>query len=169
MDDQGATGNTTAMVFVDVPPLHAYAGGPYAGMQGCPVAFTGNATGGAPSYTYHWSFGDGATSTEQNPSHAYSTGENFTVTLLVQDSQGRTNTDVTTATIGSDAIPPTVAIVTPATNMLYFLGHPLFQSSRTIIIGPVLVTVHATDNQTGVNHVEIYVDGSIDGLHQCRS
>lgn len=37
---------------------------------------------------YSWNFGDGATSTAQNPSHTYAAGGTFTVTLSVTDNQG---------------------------------------------------------------------------------
>lgn len=36
--------------------------------------------------TYHWSFGDGSSSTLQNPSHTFSTEGNFLVVLTVTDS-----------------------------------------------------------------------------------
>ncbi len=160
-DDQGATDSASTIVAVSALPLTAHAGGPYTGMQGCPVTFTGNATGGTPPYNYQWSFGDGTTSTEPNPSHTYRIGDNFTVTFLVVDSIGRNNSDVTTATISRDSLPPTVSLVTPVANMLYLFNRPVFPLARTIIIGPVLVTVHASDDQTGVNHVEIYVDGGL--------
>ncbi|MGD6805594.1 MAG: PKD domain-containing protein [Candidatus Bathyarchaeia archaeon] len=39
-----------------------------------------------------WSFGDGTTSTEQNPTHAYSTIGAKTITLTVTDSNGLSNT-----------------------------------------------------------------------------
>lgn len=48
------------------------------------VDFTdGSTTNG--SVTYTWDFGDGNNSNAQNPSHAYSSGGNFTVCLIVDD------------------------------------------------------------------------------------
>ncbi len=41
---------------------------------------------------YSWSFGDGGTSFAQNPSHTYSAGGNFTVTLKVTQTDGLTAT-----------------------------------------------------------------------------
>jgi PKD repeat protein len=38
--------------------------------------------------SYSWNFGDGATSTAQNPTHSYTAGGSYTVTLKVTDNQG---------------------------------------------------------------------------------
>ncbi|MCK4827665.1 PKD domain-containing protein, partial [bacterium] len=51
------------------------------------VNFTGAATGGTPPYSYNWDFGDGTSSSEQNPSHTYNDPGDYTVTLTVTDSQ----------------------------------------------------------------------------------
>ena len=53
------------------------------------ICFSDSTSGGTPPYTYLWDFGDGNTSTLQNPCHVYSaiTGT-FTVTLTVTDSNG---------------------------------------------------------------------------------
>src|SRR5213592_2948731 len=43
--------------------------------------------------TWHWDFGDGSTpETTRNPSHTYSAGGSYTVTLTVTDNQGAPNT-----------------------------------------------------------------------------
>ncbi|WP_340110938.1 T9SS type A sorting domain-containing protein [Maribellus mangrovi] len=50
---------------------------------------------------YHWDFGDGTTSTEKNPVHAYDTTGTFTVTLTVQGTNGdviKTKADYITVT-----------------------------------------------------------------------
>ena len=58
------------------------------------VQFTSNATGEGP-LTYLWNFGDGVTSTLQNPAHVYTSlgcGEtDFGVNLIVTDRNGCTN------------------------------------------------------------------------------
>ncbi|MFA5450565.1 MAG: PKD domain-containing protein, partial [Dehalococcoidales bacterium] len=47
------------------------------------VQFNNLTHGGMPPYTYLWKFGDGATSTEQYPTHVYDTASEYTVELTV--------------------------------------------------------------------------------------
>jgi len=54
------------------------------------VTFTDKSTGSPTSW--NWNFGDGATSTDKNPAHIYSTKGTYTVTLTVSNAAG-TNTD----------------------------------------------------------------------------
>jgi PKD repeat protein len=42
--------------------------------------------------TWQWDFGDGTTSTDQNPTHSYSSEGTYTVTLTVWDNDGGSNT-----------------------------------------------------------------------------
>jgi PKD repeat protein len=57
------------------------------------IAFAGAGSGGTPPYSYLWTFGDGTTSTEQSPSHTYTTVGSFPVTFTVTDSASKTATD----------------------------------------------------------------------------
>ncbi len=50
------------------------------------VAFTSTASGGDPPYSYAWSFGDSTTSTDADPTHAYATAGNYSVSLVLTDS-----------------------------------------------------------------------------------
>lgn len=43
---------------------------------------------------WEWNFGDGAVSTEQNPEHTYTAAGNYTVSLAVMTSKGKSNTAV---------------------------------------------------------------------------
>lgn len=47
---------------------------------------------GAP-WRFHWDFGDGTTSIEQNPTHTYGTVGDYTATLTATDQSGQTGTD----------------------------------------------------------------------------
>jgi PKD repeat protein len=73
--------------------LLAFANGPYSGVVGVPVLFHGSAVGGCPSYSWQWDFGDGNTSSLQNPSYAYTSEGNYIVTLTVTDGQSNTSND----------------------------------------------------------------------------
>ncbi len=62
---------------------------------GQPLTFTPDATGRGP-LAYLWDFGDGSTSTEEAPTHAYEVAGEYTVTLTVSNSVGQ---DTATDTI----------------------------------------------------------------------
>ncbi len=49
--------------------------------------------GGFEPYSYQWDFGDGNTSTDRSPTHAYKTTGSYTVTLKVTDDRGNTATE----------------------------------------------------------------------------
>ena len=83
-------------------PLVADANGPYYGKVNEDIQFHGSASGGLPPYTWQWDFGDGTTSNEQNPTHAYGEEGNYTVTLTVIDSIGNVADDVTFALISEE-------------------------------------------------------------------
>lgn len=49
------------------------------------VIFTGDAVGGQPPFTWAWTFGDGGTDTQQNPSHSYLAAGTYTAQLTATD------------------------------------------------------------------------------------
>src|SRR5207244_13079388 len=59
--------------------------------------------------SYSWTFGDGATSTAQNPSHPYGAAGTYTVGLTVTDNQGATNSTSHTVALSAANQPPTAA------------------------------------------------------------
>ena len=82
-----------------------------------PVAnFTSSCTGLACNFTststdpdgtiasYHWTFGDGTSSTAQNPLHVYAAGGTYTVTLRVTDNKGAVSAP-TSKTVTVNALP----------------------------------------------------------------
>jgi PKD repeat protein len=77
---------------------------PTSGQVPLTVAFTGTATGGNPPYSYSWNFGDGSTSTSQNPSHTYNTAGTYSATLTVTDSSSPANTATSSVTITGSPI-----------------------------------------------------------------
>ncbi|MBP6334835.1 MAG: PKD domain-containing protein [Bacteroidia bacterium] len=65
--------------------------------------------------SYQWNFGDGNTSTQQNPTHTYSTTGNFDVSLIVTDSLGCSDTLVKSAFI--QTVNPAANYIPPPTSV----------------------------------------------------
>ena len=59
-----------------------------------------------------------------------------------------------------DTTPPTVTITRPV-NSLYFVNLEIIPLSSAIIIGRIEVTVNATDDDSGIDRVEFYVNDQI--------
>ena len=55
------------------------------------VQFAGNATGAGP-FSYFWDFGDGTSSTQQNPMHSFAGNGPFNVCLTISDTNGCSDT-----------------------------------------------------------------------------
>lgn len=78
-----------------------------------------NTSAGTGALTYLWNFGDGATSTEEAPSHNYNSGGSFTVSLIVSNSTGCRDTitvsdAVVIGTVDADFnFPSTICMNTP--------------------------------------------------------
>jgi PKD repeat protein len=64
------------------------------------VSFSGYAMGDFPPFAFSWSFGDGSTSSAQNPVHTFTNTGQFYVTLTVSDSQGNKETPSVLITAG---------------------------------------------------------------------
>ena len=119
-DDLGATGFDTkygyGLVDADeavlpavsnTPPI-ADAGGSYSGTEDVAITFDGSGSYDSDGdlLTYAWYFGDGSTGTGVNPTHAYTAGGNYTVTLVVNDGKVDSEASATTADITEVNDPP---------------------------------------------------------------
>jgi PKD repeat protein len=88
---QNSGGSSTATATIEVlpapttGPIPDFSGNPRSGVvpPNLSVAFTDLSTNGATSWS--WTFGDGGTSTQQNPNHAYNSAGSYDVTLTVSD------------------------------------------------------------------------------------
>ena len=58
----------------------------------CQPTLTANFTNSTNASSYQWNFGDGATSTQSNPSHNYSNFGTYNVTLIAKDTAGCSDT-----------------------------------------------------------------------------
>jgi PKD repeat protein len=75
---------------------------PSAGRAPLEVQFTDRSSGAT---TWNWDFGDGGTSTEQNPSHTYTTSGTYKVTLSVSGTDGSDTSTGTIMVIGTSTLP----------------------------------------------------------------
>jgi len=76
----------TEYIKVVAKPVAAFSASPTSGKVPLNVKFTDTSTG-AP-VKWKWTFGDGTSSTVQNPTHKYSAAGKYTVTLTVTNSAG---------------------------------------------------------------------------------
>jgi cytochrome c len=94
-------------------PIAVASGDPASGQAPLTVQFSsaGSRDPDGQEITFSWAFGDGATSTQANPTHTYTTAGNFTAQLTVTDSAGRSSVANVPITVGNTA--PTVRIDFP--------------------------------------------------------
>jgi PKD repeat protein len=86
------TASKTITVAAGAGPLVAnFSATPTSGPAPLAVTFA-NASTGTGSLTYSWTFGDGGTSTLQNPAHTYGTAGTYAVSLTTTDPTGTKNT-----------------------------------------------------------------------------
>ena len=76
----------TNYITVSTPPVVAFTANPTSGCSPLTVNFADQSTCNPTSW--YWDFGDGSSSTQQNPSHTYNSTGNFTVTLTVSNACG---------------------------------------------------------------------------------
>jgi PKD repeat protein len=105
-DNSGSTGSTSQAVTVSVadqPPVASFT-------QSCSAltcSFTSTSSDPDGTVTgYSWNFGDGATSTVQNPSHIYTAAGTYTVSLTVTDNSGSTGSVSHSVTVSTADLPP---------------------------------------------------------------
>jgi PKD repeat protein len=111
------------------PPVADFSASPTSGDAPLAVSFTDSSTGNPTSW--RWDFGDGTTSTAQNPGHTYTSPGTYSVILTATNASGsdtKTRADYITVT-------------TPASPTADFSGTPTSGSAP--------LTVSFTDSSTG--------------------
>ncbi len=82
-------------VFAQTPPTANFTGNPLSACIGSPVNFNSTSVvGSAPITSYSWDFGDGFSATGSTTNHVYSLAGTYTVTLVVQASNGQADAEV---------------------------------------------------------------------------
>ena len=116
----------------------ADAGAPSCSGLSCSFSGVGSTDPENDALTYDWDFGDGEPhGSGATTSHTYATAATRTVTLLVSDGQGNTDSDTVTATTGDPAANPITFVAAAATN-----GNRLNHSvtvPATVQVGDALV------------------------------
>ncbi len=102
-DDRGATGRNVIDISVSEPPSTTLqiSATPTQGSAPLTVSFTAVVSGEVTSYL--WDFGDGGTSTDQNPTHTYVNAGVFTASCTVTQPSGGTQSDTVTITVTDDS------------------------------------------------------------------
>jgi PKD repeat protein len=121
------------------PPVASFTANILSGCSPLPVGFT-DLSSQTPT-SWFWDFGDGNTSTQQNPLHYYTTGGAFDVTLIATNAAG-SDTLVMSAYITVDQIVVTDFIA-------------------DVMVGTAPLTVNFTDISTGspTNWIWVFGDG----------
>lgn len=86
------------------------------------IIFTNSSTNAS---TYEWNFGDGGSSTEKNPSHIYTSGGSFTVSLKAKG-EGGENSITKTIVISS--------VATPVANFTILIGNNEYAPSTVYFL-----------------------------------
>lgn len=104
VDGQTATGSTDVVVFPE--PVADFDFNIVC--KGNETQFTSTAhtePAGTAFDGYHWDFGDGSTSTEENPTHTYAAAGQYQVTYTVQTGRGLCSDDITqTVTVNAQPV-----------------------------------------------------------------
>ena len=138
-DGRGGTASASAVVTISPPPNRAptaVASAPAGGSTGDAVAFSsaGSLDPDGDPLQYAWDFGDGSSSTDANPQHAYASPGQYTAALTVVDGRG-----------GSASATVSVAITTPVTLVSLGVNPPALRFSQLNATTGLVVTGRYSD------------------------
>jgi gliding motility-associated-like protein len=153
MDAHGCTAMATVSFTVYPMPTAAFTADILAGCEPICVNFSDNSAISNPGtiVAWNWDFGDGNTSTAQNPNHCYTTSGNYSVMLTVKSSDGCTNTITLPNYITAYANPVAVFSASPQPTtilnaQIYFTDLSINASSWQWNFGDVLNSSSALQN-----------------------
>ena len=111
------------------PPTAVASANTTSGQAPLPVTFSssGSVDPEGGSLTYSWTFGDGATSSQANPTHTYQAPGQYTARLTVSDGVNSTLSNDLTIRVGS---PPAPTILTPSNGALFRAGDVISYSGN---------------------------------------
>jgi PKD repeat protein len=138
-------------------PVASFAADPASGSAPLLVSFTDTSSFVSPLVSWAWNFGDGGTSTVQNPEHIYTSVGMYNVQLTVTDQTGLTNTTTETNAINAYSSVPVASFTYspstgPAPLSVTFTGTSSFNES----IVSRLWQFGDGNSATGINPVHSY-------------
>lgn len=95
----GCVDDTTITTTVNPAPIANFGVAPVCLGETSQFTNTAVSPNGAVLTNFQWNFGDGASSTDQNPSHVYTTADTFNVSLTVADANGCSHTIIKQAIV----------------------------------------------------------------------
>ncbi|RLF26641.1 MAG: hypothetical protein DRN01_04295 [Thermoplasmata archaeon] len=153
IDKMGSTYDYSTYAIIKT--LGANANGPYIASTGKPIEFQGSVHAEVPSCSWHWDFGDGVTSEEQNPVHSYTNEGTYTVVLTVTYNNC---SDKDTAVAIIENKKPSLKIDNPIGGIYINKKRILPFFVPVLIGGPTVVEVEALDDESGIAEVRFYID-----------
>lgn len=116
-----ACGGTT-----NTPPVAGFS----SSVSGKTASFSDGSTDDKGVVSHSWRFGDGATSSLQNPTHTYANDGTYQVTLTVADQEGLTDSHSSSVTVGGTPPPGCDGIAAWSATQSYSLGDIVSYSGR---------------------------------------
>ena len=152
-DADGSTNSLTQTdyIIINAQPVATAEASPGIGYAPLTVQFTGSGFDEDGSIvSYAWDFGDGTSSSEQNPVHTYAIPNIYVAQLVVTDDQGATGEDTVVVTVDFDPAAPVVTDQNPAP------GETNVSTGR-------IISARIRDFETGVDidSIVMRVDGDI--------
>jgi PKD repeat protein len=127
----GKTVSATRTIRVNGPLVSSFLFSPATPSVNQLVTFSDQSTGGATSWI--WDFGDGSTSSAQNPSKAYATAGNYLVTLTAfRGTESSSGTRVVTVSGGTVPVTPAVVAAFDASNETPATGANVTFTDRSV-------------------------------------
>jgi YVTN family beta-propeller protein len=159
-DDRGGNGIITKYhyinVTVPVKPVASFTMDKLSGPKLLTIAFTDKSTGNPNSW--FWNFGDGANSTDQNPTHTYSAAGTYTVNLTVSNGNGSESKLATINVL--KAAKPCAYITNYASNSVSIIDTATNNITATVNVGngPIGVAVNPAGTKV---YVANFKSGSV--------
>jgi PKD repeat protein len=115
------------------PPTADFRATPTSGTAPLAVSFTDLSTGGPTAWS--WDFGDGGTSTQQNPAHTYTAAGSYSVTLTASSGAGSGTTTKTNYITVTPPQPDFTVAVSPSSTVVSAGGTASYTITLTSLNG----------------------------------